>query len=130
MEKLKTCSSGLSYKDYLVQNGYTSKSIQTYCNVKFRFIEWCQQYGTTAETIDYKTFLKYIAHLRTGCHTEHRRSIKARTLKTYIGKLKIYFDYLVAENYRLENIIKELHIKGVKKTIVYNFYKYFDQVFC
>ena len=44
--------------------------------------------------------------------------IKPRTLKTYIGNLKIYFDYLVFENYREQNIIKDIHIKGIPKTII------------
>ena len=38
-----------------------------------------------------------------------------------MGNLKIYFDYLVVENYRQQNIIKELNIKGVKKSIISNY---------
>ncbi len=74
---------------------------------------WCKIYGTTAETIDYKTFLKYIEHLRKG-------QLKPRTLQTYIGNLKIYFNYLVEENYRQQNSIKDLNIKGIKRTIIHN----------
>lgn len=102
------------YIKFLEKEGYATKSIQTYLNAKSRFIEWCKKYGTTAETIDYKAVLKYIEHLRKG-------DLKARTLKTYVGNLKIYFDYLVEENYRTQNIIKELNIKGVKKSIINNF---------
>ena len=74
---------------------------------------WCKTYGTTAETIDYKTFLKYIEHLRKG-------NLKPRTLQKYIGNLKIYFDYLTNENHREQNIIKEINIKGVKRHIIHN----------
>lgn len=42
-------------------------------------------------------------------------------MKTYVSNLKIYFDYLVAENHRRQNIIKDLNIKGVQKTIIKNF---------
>ncbi len=63
--------------------------------------------------MDYKTFLKYIEHLRT-------RNIKPGTLKGYISSLKVYFEYLVAENYRQENIIAPIHIKGVKKHLLRN----------
>jgi len=48
-------------------------------------------------------------------------SIKAITLKSYVSNLKIYFDYLVWANYRTENIIKDLNIKGIKKSIISNF---------
>lgn len=103
-----------TYKHYLEKNGYNSKSIPTYLRSVTRFNKWCVIYGSTAENIDYKTFLKYIEHLKKG-------SIKPITLKTYIGNLKIYFDFLVEENYRTQNIIKELNIKGVKKSIISNF---------
>ena len=103
-----------TYIDYLEKEGYNSKTITTYQRSVTRFTKWCKKYGTRAETIDYKTFLKYIEHLRKG-------NLKPRTLKTYVGNLKIYFDYLVVENYRQQNIIKELNIKGVKKSIISNY---------
>ncbi len=102
-----------TYEHYLEKNAYNSKTITTYQRSVTRFAKWCKKYGTTAETIDYKTFLKYIEHLRKG-------RLKAITLKAYIGNLKTYFDYLVVENYRQQNIIKDLHIKGIKKTVISN----------
>ncbi|WP_435261226.1 tyrosine-type recombinase/integrase [Tenacibaculum sp. nBUS_03] len=106
-----------TYKNYLESKGYNNKTILTYQRSVTRFTRWCATYGTTPESIEYKTFLKYIEHLRKG-------NVKARTLKTYIGNLKIYFDYLVSEHYRLQNIIKDLHIKGVKKSIKKNFLEF------
>lgn len=70
-------------------------------------------YGTTKETIDYKTFLKYIETLR-------KTGIKARTLQGYIGKLKRYFNYLQEANYRTDNPIINIKIKGIVKTVVGN----------
>lgn len=70
-------------------------------------------FGTTKETIDYKTFLKYIEELK-------QTGIKIRTLKTYIGNLKIYFNYLQEENYRADNPITNINIKGVVKTVLTN----------
>lgn len=66
-----------------------------------------------AETIDYKTFLKYIEELR-------KRNLKPRTLRGYVSNLKIYFDYLVAVDIRQENSIQNIHIKGVKKEVIHN----------
>jgi len=101
------------YKNYLEKNGYTTKAIPTYLKTQNQFIEWCINYGTTAEHIDYKTFLKYIEHLR-------ERQLKPRTLKSYVSNLKIYFNYLVAENYRTENVIQNINIKGVKQEVIHN----------
>ena len=103
-----------TYKYYLEKNSYNPKSINTYQRSRIRFEKWCITNGTTPETIDYKTFLEYIKHLRKG-------ALKPITLKTYVSNLKIYFDYLVAENHRRQNIIKDLNIKGVQKTIIKNF---------
>jgi integrase/recombinase XerD len=41
-------------------------------------------------------------------------------LKGYVSNLKIYFNYLTEENHRLDNIIQNINIKGVKKDVVHN----------
>jgi site-specific recombinase XerD len=69
------------------------------------------EYGTTKETIDYKTILKYIVSLK-------KTNIKTRSLQGYIGKLKIYFNYLQEENYRVDNPIINTNIKGTIKTVL------------
>ncbi|WP_083253199.1 tyrosine-type recombinase/integrase [Flavivirga aquatica] len=102
-----------TYEHYLEKNGYNDKSIRTYQRSVTRFNDWCESYGTHAETIDYKTFLQYIAYLRAS-------QLKPRTLQTYIGNLKIYFNYLTEENHREKNDIKDLNIKGVKRHIIHN----------
>jgi len=119
MEKIIACGGSPlnTYEHYLEKNGYNSKSIQTYQRSVIRFIDWCKTYGTTAENIDYKTFLEYIKYLRKG-------RLKSRTLQIYISNLKIYFNYLIAENYRTENVIKDINIKGVKKAIIHNFLEF------
>lgn len=37
-----------------------------------------------------------------------------------MSNLKIYFNYLTEENYRLENIIQNINIKGVKQEVIHN----------
>lgn len=68
-------------------------------------------FGTTRETIDYKTILKYIEQLK-------KTGIKTNTLQSYIGSLKIYFRYLQQENYRTDNPIENINIKGKVKTVL------------
>jgi site-specific recombinase XerD len=70
-------------------------------------------FGTTKESIDYKTLLKYIESLK-------KTNIKTRSLQEYIGKLKIYFNYLQEENYRSDNPIINTNIKGRPKTVLGN----------
>jgi site-specific recombinase XerD len=68
-------------------------------------------FGTTKESIDYKTILKYIEELK-------KTGIKTNTLQSYIGSLKIYFNYLQHENYRADNPIQNINIKGKTKTVL------------
>ncbi len=69
------------------------------------------RFGTTRETIDYKTILKYIEQLK-------KTGIKTNTLQSYIGSLKVYFRYLQQENYRTDNPIENINIKGKVKTVL------------
>jgi site-specific recombinase XerD len=69
------------------------------------------EYGTTRESIDYKTFLKYIEALK-------KTNLKASTLQNYMGGLKIYFNYLQEENYRSDNPIENINIKGKVKAVL------------
>jgi len=69
------------------------------------------KFGTTRETIDYKTILKYIEQLK-------KTGVKTNTLQSYIGSLKVYFRYLQQENYRTDNPVENINIKGRVKTVL------------
>ena len=101
------------YKDYLEKQKYSRSTIKSYITAKSRFIEWSQRNHTSPESIDYKTFLKYIQYLQQKKNTK-------KTVKHKIGSLKIYFNYLLSEYYRTDNPIENLTIKGVKRVINYN----------
>jgi integrase/recombinase XerD len=103
----------MDYKSYLQKENYTESTIKSYINAKSRFIEWCKRNHTTPDLIDYKTFLKYIKYLQ-------RKATTKKTIKHKIGTLKIYFKYLLSENYRIDNPVENINIKGVKRTINYN----------
>jgi site-specific recombinase XerD len=73
---------------------------------------WSNDYGTTLETIDYKIFLLYLETLN--------KRLTKKTIVGYSTSLNHYFKYLQEENYRSDNPIENLKIKGVPKTIVKN----------
>ncbi|OWP82678.1 hypothetical protein BWK59_14575, partial [Flavobacterium davisii] len=54
---------------------------------------------------------KYIEELK-------KTGIKTNTLQSYIGSLKTYFKYLQEENYRVDNPIESISIKGKVKTVL------------
>ncbi len=102
-----------TYKDFLEQQNYSKTTIESYTKSIETFFKWCKRNHTNAELVDYKTTLKYIKYLQ-------RKNRSKRTVKHQIGITKNYFKYLLSENYRIDNPIEDVNIKGVKRTINYN----------
>ena len=102
-----------TYKSYLEKENYTKSTVKSYENGIEIFIKWCKRNHTNPELIDYKTILKYIKYLQ-------RKSNTKKTVKHQIGIVKNYFKYLLSENYRVDNPIENINIKGVKRIINYN----------
>ncbi|MET3047429.1 tyrosine-type recombinase/integrase [Flavobacterium covae] len=96
---------------YFEKQGYSNKSLAIFQRAINRLELWMNNFGTTKEEIDYKTFLKYVEELK-------KTKIKTNTLQSYIGNLKIYFNYLQEENYRADNPIESINIKGKVKTVL------------
>jgi site-specific recombinase XerD len=101
------------YRNYLQKESYSLSTIESYTKGAENFIKWCKRNHTTPDLIDYKTFLKYIKYLQ-------RKNTTKKTIKHKIGTLKIYFKHLLSENYRIDNPVENINIKGVKRTINYN----------
>lgn len=103
----------IEYRSYLQQESYSSSTIESYLKGAEIFIKWCKRNHTSSDLIDYKTLLKFIKYLQ-------RKGTSKKTVKHKIGSLKIYFKYLLSENYRIDNPVENINIKGVKRTINYN----------
>ena len=102
-----------TYRSYLKKENYSKSTIKSYANGVEFFLKWCKRNHTNPELIDYKTILKYIKYLQ-------RKSNTKKTVKHQIGIVKNYFKYLLSENYRIDNPIENINIKGVKRIINYN----------
>ena len=103
----------MNYKSYLEKENYTESTIKSYENGAEIFIKWCAKNHTSPDLIDYKTILKFIKYLQ-------RKGTTKKTVKHKIGTIKIYFKYLLSENYRIDNPVENINIKGVKRIINYN----------
>ena len=106
----------ITYRSYLEKENYSKSTIKSYVNGVEFFLKWCKRNHTNPELIDYKTILKYIKYLQ-------RKSNTKKTVKHQIGIVKNYFKYLLSENYRVDNPIENINIKGVKRIINYNLLK-------
>ena len=95
---------------YLTEKNYSPSTVRTYAHQVGLFKRWCKRYGTYPETIDYKSFLNYLANLKKG-------KITPKTLNHQLGSLKVYFKYLVEQNYRVDHPIETIQIQGVKRSV-------------
>ncbi|WP_430906550.1 tyrosine-type recombinase/integrase [Maribacter sp. 2-571] len=102
-----------TYKEYLQQHNYSPISIKGNLRLLKHFEKWCKRNGTTAETIDYKTCLKYVRHLT-------RKGNKKKTVNHKLRRIKTYLDYLIEEGNRSNNPLADIRVKGEKRSIHYD----------
>ena len=102
-----------TYKSYLEKENYSTSTIESYINGAEIFIKWCKKNGTTAIEIDYKNCLKYIKYLT-------RKGNSKKTVNHKLQSIKIYFNYLIDQAFRVDNPIENTTVKGVKRITNYN----------
>ena len=103
----------MDYRTYLEKENYSKSTIDNYDKARRRFIDWCRRNHTHPEYIDYNKILKYIKYLQ-------RKDVNKTTVQKRINIVKNYFKFLISENYRPDNPLENVNLKGVKRIINYN----------
>jgi integrase/recombinase XerD len=93
------------YDQYLKEQDYSKNTIDTYLRAKEKFVLWCDSKGYEVEAIDYKSCLEYTKKMQLF---RNGRIPSKSTTKHQIGALKIYFNYLIDENYRGDNPMESI----------------------
>jgi integrase/recombinase XerD len=101
------------YKEYLQKQGYSETTIIGNERQIEIFEKWCKKNHTSPIEIDYKTSLKFIKYLT-------RKGNSKKTINHRLRSIKIYFNYLTREAYRIDNPIENTIVKGAKRTINYD----------
>ena len=105
------------YDQYLREQDYARTTIDAYLDAKEKLILWCHSKGYDIVTLDYKSCLEYAKKLQ----QPHRGKIPSKsTVKHRIGALKIYFNYLVDQNFRGDNPMENMDIRGIKRSLNHN----------
>ena len=92
------------YKTHLQKERYSNSTIERYLIRLKDYENWCNKQKIAATGIDYKTLLKYIKHLQS-------KNWKAESVNNQIRSVKIYFDYLMEKNIRLDNPLEDVKVK-------------------
>ena len=101
------------YSTYLKEQGYSETTITGNQKQIEHFKKWCNRNHTSPVEIVYKTSLKFIKYLT-------RKGNSKKTVNHRLRSIKIYFNYLIAVGFRLDNPIENTIVKGAKKTINYD----------
>jgi site-specific recombinase XerD len=101
------------YKAYLQKENYSKSTINNYSKHIEFFKKWCKRNHTNPEYVDYNKMLKYIKYLQ-------RKENTKTTVQKRINIVKNYFKFLISENYRADNPIENVNLKGAKRIINYN----------
>ncbi|MBL4664162.1 MAG: phage integrase N-terminal SAM-like domain-containing protein [Flavobacteriaceae bacterium] len=101
------------FQNYLEQEDYAKTTIGTYLKIQEKFCDWCEAKNYDPITTSYKECLEYVKKLQES-------SVSKKTVKHQVGALKIFFKYLIEENYRGDSPVESINIRGVKRILNHN----------
>ncbi|PIQ50224.1 MAG: hypothetical protein COW03_01020 [Cytophagales bacterium CG12_big_fil_rev_8_21_14_0_65_40_12] len=105
-----------SFETYLKQQGFTKSSIKTRLAVIGCYLKWLEKQGLQAEEVTYNDLLIYIKH-------SQRKGVSQRTVQSYLGTIKHYYDHLIREGKTTVNPAEDIKIKGVKRKTLYHIFE-------
>ena len=113
--------SNISFTGYLKKQGYADTTVISYNDTASQFIDWCNQKDYHTYSINYRSCLQYIKKLQ---EVRGGKRVSQSTVKHKVGALKIYFNYLLDGELRLDNPISNINIRGVRRTLNHNLLEY------
>jgi integrase/recombinase XerD len=103
-----------SFKNYLLQKGYSSRSTETFENVTRRYLKWLNEENLEDTAASYNDILFYVQ--------KKRSKISQRSVQMEINALKHYYNYLKQLGTVKENPTLNIQIKGIKRKKLYNIF--------
>lgn len=100
----------MDFEEYLVKEDYAKTTISSYLRTTEKSRNWCEAKNYELTNIDYKAYLEYIKKLQ-------QSSVSKKTVVRHVGALKIFFNYLIEENYRGDSPVESINIRGVKRIL-------------
>ena len=101
-----------AYSDYLLAKDYSTTSITHMLRYLDAFKKYLKKETIQEEQVNYNDVTAYIQTLKP--------TNKQRSIQVHINAIKNYFNYLIHQNIIVENPFNTIHIKGIKRKILYN----------
>lgn len=104
-----------SYIQYLKINGYASSTIRSNQLMVLDFLSWLDQQNMEAENVRSTDMLGYMKYAQ-------QREFSQVTIQRYINAIRLYFEYLKANEKVVGNPVAHISIKGVKRKKIHYIY--------
>jgi integrase/recombinase XerD len=101
------------FVNYLKSKAFTNRSIKSRTTVIRLFWKWLDKEHLEAEQISYNDLLLYMKY-------RNRKGASQRTIQSYMGTIRHFYDYLIREGKVATNPAAEIEVKGVKRKVLYH----------
>ena len=96
------------FSEWLIIQGRSSKTAQSFCGNIKRFLEWLEKENIEAENTSYRDLLAYVKYLK-------NKNNKQRTQQVTVNAIKHFYNFLQSEETVTENPANIILIKGIKR---------------
>jgi len=101
------------FEAYLKSRAYTRSSITSRMRIFGRYWSWMGKQNVEPEQVSYNDLLLYMKD-------QQKTGVKQTTVRSYLGVIKHYYDYLIRENRINTNPAADIAVKGVKRRMLYH----------
>ncbi len=109
---MKNDNTSPNFRDYLLQKGLSTNTIESYKKDVEKFMKWSKQENQPVENMRQGDILSYVQIKKI--------SNSQRSISLMVNSLKHYFNYLIAIGILSENPVIQIQIKGVKRRSLYH----------
>ena len=103
----------MTFKNYLKQQGYATKTIHNMERTAFDFLCWLDKQAMEVEQVEHRDILGYIKHLQ-------NKEVQQITIERYIGALRLFFKFKVSSATLKTNPTSAIKIQGIKRKKLYH----------
>lgn len=108
----------ISFKSYLQENDYASKTIKSNEQIIYRFLDWLEveEKGLEIEQVSYRDVLAYIKYLQ-------GKRVQQASIRNYVKAIELFYDYqkeLGKAELNTTNPAKGITIKGIRSKKLYH----------
>jgi len=101
-----------SFTNYQKSKAYTNQTIASRITTIKMFFKWLDKENLEVENVSYNDLLLYVKY-------KSKNGASQRTIQTYIGGIKLFYDHLIEVGKITNNPTTTIEIKGAKRKVLY-----------